>query len=98
VEAIEYPPSHVEDYDKDLPPAVWTKYLKDSDRPTYRLAEFDWMPAWMPSIAEWCMRYSYRGTRTVAFCKERLYYLVKDFKTVCDACVAVAAYSTSLEL
>jgi hypothetical protein len=29
VEAIQYPPSHVEDYDKDLPPAVWTTNLNE---------------------------------------------------------------------
>jgi hypothetical protein len=50
VAMIEYPVAHNENYDVNAADAVWRTYLKDSERPTHRLAEFDWMPAWIPGI------------------------------------------------
>jgi hypothetical protein len=50
VEKIDYPLSHNETYDEDATPAVWKTYLKDSDRPTHRLAKFRWTPGWLPGI------------------------------------------------
>lgn len=47
---LEYPPSHNPDYKEDAHGAVWERFLKAKDRPTHRLAKFDWTPGWLPGI------------------------------------------------
>ena len=50
MQPIDYPLSYNEDYDEHKTPALWKTYLKEGDRPTHRLARFDWTPGWLPSI------------------------------------------------
>ena len=47
---LEYPLAHNKDYKEDAHGAAWERFLKKKDRPTHRLARFDWTPGWLPGI------------------------------------------------
>ena len=51
VKAVDYPETpHNASYDVEEPDALWRKYLKEKDRPTYTVPLFDWTPPWLPGI------------------------------------------------
>ncbi len=49
---VEYPPALNPDYKEEEKEqgAEWQKWLKESDRPTYRIPFFDWTPTWLPGL------------------------------------------------
>ncbi|KAH8205522.1 hypothetical protein TruAng_000228 [Truncatella angustata] len=50
-EPIEYPVAHNEEYKEDgEEQAEWEKWLKQKDRPTHRLAKFEWTPDFLPGL------------------------------------------------
>lgn len=46
---LDYPTAFNPDY-KDAHGAAWERFLKKKDRPTHRLARFDWTPDWLPGL------------------------------------------------
>lgn len=48
---VEYPKAYETEYD-DIKEegAEWEKWVKPKDRPTHRLARFDWTPGWLPGL------------------------------------------------
>ncbi|KAI1769490.1 DUF221-domain-containing protein [Hypoxylon sp. FL1150] len=51
LEPVEYPKAYDEDWEEDQDTgAEWEKWVKKSDRPTHRLAIFEWTPSWLPGL------------------------------------------------
>jgi hypothetical protein len=50
VAPADYPLAYNPNYREDAQGAAWEKFLKAKDRPTHRLARFDWTPNWLPGI------------------------------------------------
>ncbi|KAK6852765.1 hypothetical protein PG995_011316 [Apiospora arundinis] len=51
-EPFEYPKAYNEDYEeeKEGEAAEWEKWLRKKDRPTHRLAKFEWTPDFLPTL------------------------------------------------
>ncbi|KAK3318516.1 hypothetical protein B0H66DRAFT_241354 [Apodospora peruviana] len=50
-EKIEYPEASTRDYTKEQEEnPEWEKWVRPSDRPTHRLARFEWTPSWLPGL------------------------------------------------
>ena len=47
---LDYPLSYNRDYKEDANGAAWERFLKAKERPTHRLARFDWTPGFLPGI------------------------------------------------
>ncbi|KAI0132515.1 hypothetical protein BJ170DRAFT_251352 [Xylariales sp. AK1849] len=68
LEPLEYPKAYNEDYEEDKEgQAEWEKWLKPSDRPTHRLARFEWTPNWLPGIPG-----LNKKVDTIYWCREEL--------------------------
>ncbi|KAK7928197.1 hypothetical protein PG985_005195 [Apiospora marii] len=51
-EPLEYPKAYNEDYEEERPGQVaeWERWVKRGDRPTHRLAKFEWTPDFLPTF------------------------------------------------
>ncbi|KAI1503917.1 hypothetical protein F5X99DRAFT_373856 [Biscogniauxia marginata] len=68
LEPIEYPKAYNEDCKEDQDGgAEWEKWLKKSDRPTHRLANFEWTPDWLPGLP-----FLNKKVDTIYWCREEL--------------------------
>jgi calcium permeable stress-gated cation channel len=68
VETIEYPLAYNQDYKEDVPGgALWGKYIKESDRPSHRVARFSWTPDFLPSLP-----FISPKVDTIYWCREHL--------------------------
>ncbi|TVY40428.1 Uncharacterized protein LOCC1_G004241 [Lachnellula occidentalis] len=67
VQPVDYPVAYNEDYKEDAAPAVWHKFLKEKDRPTYRLPWFNWTPGWLPGLP-----LLHKKVDTIYWCREEL--------------------------
>jgi hypothetical protein len=48
---VEYPKAYETEYNEIKEEgAEWQRWVKAKDRPTHRLARFDWTPGWLPSL------------------------------------------------
>jgi hypothetical protein len=67
-EHVEYPKAYETEYD-DIKEegAEWEKWVKPKDRPTHRLARFDWTPGWLPGLP-----YLNRKVDTIYWCRAEL--------------------------
>lgn len=67
---IAYPPAVSSEFpgdDKEEEHAEWRKWVKESDRPTCRLARFTWTPDWLPGVP-----LISRKTDTIYHCRKEL--------------------------
>lgn len=46
----DYPLAHNSDYREDATGAVWESFIEKKDRPTHRLARFNWTPSFLPGL------------------------------------------------
>ncbi|TVY52138.1 Uncharacterized protein LCER1_G006369 [Lachnellula cervina] len=67
VQPIDYPVAYNVDYKEDAAPAVWQRFLKEKDRPTYRLPWFNWTPGWLPGLP-----LLHKKVDTIYWCREEL--------------------------
>ncbi|KAI5919916.1 hypothetical protein F4810DRAFT_685546 [Camillea tinctor] len=66
--ATEYPKAYNEDSKEDKDSgAEWEKWLKKSERPTHRLAIFEWTPDWFPGLP-----FLNKKVDTIYWCREEL--------------------------
>jgi len=65
---VEYPKAYETEYD-DIKEegAEWEKWVKPKDRPTHRLARFDWTPGWLPGLP-----YLNKKVDTIYWCRIEL--------------------------
>ncbi|KAK9422690.1 putative CSC1/OSCA1-like 7TM region domain-containing protein [Seiridium unicorne] len=64
----EYPKAYNEDYDEQgETKAEWEKWLKEKDRPTHRLARFEWTPDFLPGLP-----YLNEKVDTIYWCRKEL--------------------------
>lgn len=56
--------------------AEWEKWVKRSDRPTHRLARFDWTPAWLPGLP-----LLNKKVDTIFWCRKELARLNHEIET-----------------
>ncbi|KAH8680920.1 hypothetical protein BX600DRAFT_445343 [Xylariales sp. PMI_506] len=66
LEPLDYPKAFDEEH-KEEEGAEWEKWLKKSDRPTHRLANFDWTPGWLPGLP-----LLNKKADTIFWCREEL--------------------------
>ncbi|KAI1485770.1 hypothetical protein F5X96DRAFT_300575 [Biscogniauxia mediterranea] len=65
---VEYPKAYNEDCKGDRDSgAEWEKWLKKSERPTHRLANFEWTPDWLPGLPV-----LNKKVDTIYWCREEL--------------------------
>ncbi|KAI0597867.1 hypothetical protein F4775DRAFT_557786 [Biscogniauxia sp. FL1348] len=65
---VEYPKAYDEDCKEDRDDgAEWQKWLKKSERPTHRLANFEWTPDWLPGLP-----FLNKKVDTIYWCREEL--------------------------
>jgi calcium permeable stress-gated cation channel len=56
--------------------AEWEKWVKRSDRPTHRLARFDWTPGWLPGLP-----FLNKKVDTIFWCRKELARLNHEIET-----------------
>jgi hypothetical protein len=56
--------------------AEWEKWVKRSDRPTHRLAKFDWTPGWLPGLP-----FVNKKVDTIFWCRQELARLNHEIET-----------------
>ncbi|KAH8912578.1 DUF221-domain-containing protein [Coniochaeta sp. PMI_546] len=67
-EHVEYPKAYEIEYDEIKEEgAEWEKWVKAKDRPTHRLARFDWTPGWLPGLP-----YLNKKVDTIYWCRAEL--------------------------
>ncbi|KAI0014378.1 DUF221-domain-containing protein [Xylariaceae sp. FL0662B] len=68
LEPVEYPKSYNEGVKANEDTgAEWEKWVKKSDRPTHRLAIFEWTPSWLPGLP-----FLNKKVDTIYWCREEL--------------------------
>lgn len=77
VEPVEYPKAFNEEFDESEDAnAEWAKWLKRSDRPTHRLANFEWTPGWLPGLP-----LLNKKVDTIYWCRQELARLNLEIET-----------------
>ncbi|KAI1334843.1 DUF221-domain-containing protein [Xylariaceae sp. FL0016] len=68
LEPVEYAKAYNEDFDEDkVDSPEWEKWVKKSDRPTHRLANFEWTPGWLPGLP-----FLNKKVDTIYWCRKEL--------------------------